>query len=116
MTYTILKFGISAAVLVAVSEISKRSSLMGGLLASLPLTSLLAMIWLWRDTHDAAKISALSASIFWLVLPSLVLFIALPVLLKRGVPFWPALGISAVAMLSAYGAMVFAFDKLGVKL
>ena len=116
MMYTILKFGISAAVLVAVSEFSKRSSLVGGLLASLPLTSLLAMMWLWRDTHDAAKISALSTSIFWLVLPSLVLFIALPLFLKRGVAFWPALGVSTIVMLSAYGAMVFAFGKLGIKL
>ena len=58
MTYTILKFAISAAILVAVSEISKRSSFMGGLIASLPLTSLLAMIWLWRDTHDSGKIAA----------------------------------------------------------
>ena len=116
MTYTILKFALSAAVLVAVSEIAKRSSFAGGLLASLPLTSLLAFIWLWRDTHDSAKISALSTSIFWLVLPSLVLFIALPLLLKRGVMFWPSLGISIAAMLVSYGAMIFGLGKFGIKL
>jgi hypothetical protein len=116
MTQLILKFGISAAVLVAVSEIAKRSSLMGGLLASLPLTSLLAMMWLWRDTHDRAKISSLSTSIFWLVLPSLVLFLVLPVMLKRGVAFWPSLAISTVAMLAVYGAMVFGLGKFGMKL
>ena len=116
MTYTILKFALSAAVLVAVSEISKRSSFMGGLLVSLPLTSLLAMMWLWRDTHDSGKIAALSTSIFWLVLPSLVLFVVLPVLLKRGVTFWPSLGISVSAMLAGYGAMVWALQKAGVRL
>lgn len=116
MTYTILKFAISAAILVAVSEISKRSSFMGGLLVSLPLTSLLAMMWLWRDTHDSGKIAALSTSIFWLVLPSLLLFIALPLLLKRGVMFWPSLGISITAMLVSYGAMIFGLGKFGIKL
>ena len=116
MTYTILKFALSAAVLVAVSEIAKRSSFAGGLLASLPLTSLLAFIWLWRDTHDSGKIAALSTSILWLVLPSLVLFIAMPVLLKRGVMFWPSLGIAVVAMLVSYGAMVFGLGKFGIKL
>jgi len=116
MTYTILKFAISAAVLVAVSEISKRSSFMGGLLASLPLTSLLAFIWLWRDTHDTTKIAALSTSILWLVLPSLVLFIVLPLLLKRGVTFWPSLSISVVTMLASYGAMVLVLKKAGIEL
>jgi hypothetical protein len=116
MTYTFLKFVISAAVIVAVSEIGKRSSLMGGLFASLPLVSLLAMIWLYRDTGDTQKIAALSTSIFWLVLPSLVLFLALPALLKRGVNFYPALAVSVVVMLACYGAMLFTLGRLGIKL
>lgn len=115
MTYTIFKFGLSAAVIVAVSEIAKRSSLLGGLLASLPLTSLLAFVWLWQDTRDAQKVAALSNSILWLVLPSLVLFLVLPVLLKRGVHFYPALGTAVAAMLVAYGAMVFTLGKFGIK-
>jgi hypothetical protein len=116
MTYTILKFAISAALIVAVSEISKRSSLIGGLFASLPLVSLLAMIWLYHDTRDTQKVAALSSSIFWLVLPSLALFIALPVLLKRGVNFYPALVMSTVVMLACYGAMLFTLGKFGIKL
>ena len=116
MTYTIIKFALSAAVLVAVSEIAKRSSLLGGLLASLPLTSLLAFVWLWQDTRDVQKVSALSTSIFWLVLPSLTLFLVLPVLLKRGVNFYPALGLAVVAMLSSYGAMLAVLGKFGIKL
>ena len=94
MIYIILKVSISAALIVGISEISKRSSFLGGLLASLPLTSLLAFVWLYRDTRDTAKIAALSTSIFWLVLPSLILYIALPLLLKKGVAFYPALGTS----------------------
>ena len=116
MTQAIIKFGLSAAILVAVSEIAKRSSMLGGLLASLPLMSLLAFIWLWQDTRDAAKVAALSTSILWLVLPSLVLFIALPLLLKRGVAFWPSLGMSVAAMLACYGITVFALGKFGIKL
>jgi hypothetical protein len=116
MTYTILKFCLSAAVVVAVSEIARRSSLFGALVASLPLTSLLAMVWLWRDTHDSTKIAALSTGIFWLVLPSMVLFVALPFLLKRGAAFWPALGASVIVMLACYGGMVAVLGRLGIKL
>jgi len=116
MTCAILKFALSATVLVAVSEIAKRSSFAGGLLASLPLTSLMAFVWLYRDTHDAAKISTLSTSIFWLVLPSLVLFVVLPVLLKRGLAFYPAIGISVAVMLACYGGMVVVLPKFGIKL
>ena len=116
MTYTLLKFAISAALIVAVAEIGKRSSLIGGLFASLPLVSLLAMIWLYRDTRDTQKVAALSTSIFWLVLPSLALFLALPALLKRGVNFYPALVMSASVMLACYGVLLFALGKFGVKL
>jgi hypothetical protein len=116
MTHAIIKFGLSAAILVAVSEIAKRSSLLGGLLASLPLTSLLAFIWLWQDTRDTAKVAALSTSILWLVLPSLVLFLVLPVLLKRGVQFYPALGLAVAAMLAIYGVMLAVLGRFGVKL
>jgi hypothetical protein len=116
MTYTILKFAISAALIVVVSEISKRSSLIGGLFASLPLVSLLAMIWLYHDTQDTQKVAALSSSIFWLVLPSLALFIALPALLKRGVNFYPALIMSTLVMLACYGAMLCTLSKFGIKL
>jgi hypothetical protein len=116
MSYVILKFAISAALIVGVSEIGKRSSFIGGLLASLPLVSLLAMIWLYRDTHDSQKISALSTSIFWLVLPSLVLFIVLPIFLKRGIDFYPALGLAIVAMLASYGVMILILKKFGVQI
>ena len=67
------------------------------ILASLPLTSLLAFIWLYGETGDTGKIASLSVSIFWYVLPSLVLFIALPLLLARGIDFWLSLLIASAA-------------------
>lgn len=116
MTYLIIKTLISALIIVAVSELSRRSSAVGALLASLPLTSLLAFIWLYRDTHDAAKIGALSTSIFWLVLPSLVFFVALPPLLKAKMNFYASLGLATALMLACYGTMLVALKKFGVNL
>ena len=116
MNYYLVKLVLSAAVIVAVSEVSKRSSLVGGLLASLPLTSLLAMVWLYEDTRDASKVKALATSIFWLVLPSLVLFVALPLLLRRGCNFYAGMVLAIVAMLGSYGAMLALLPRFGIKL
>jgi len=92
MGYYILKIAITTLLVVLISEIAKRSSFMGAILASVPLVSVLAMLWLYIDTKDISKVSALSSSIFYLVLPSLSLFVALPLLLKQGINFY--LGIS----------------------
>ena len=116
MGHQLLKVLLTAVVIVAVAEIGKRSSFWGGLLASLPLTSLLAFLWLYQDTHDVQKIADLSWSIFWLVLPSLVLFVVFPLLLKRHVAFYPALGVSVLAMLVAYGAMLLVLRQFHIKL
>lgn len=109
-----IKLVLSAALIVAIAEVAKRSSFWAAALASLPLTSLLAMAWLYIDTGDAARVAALSQGIFWLVLPSLVLFVALPVLLRAGVSFWPSLGLSCVLTAAAYLAMSWALARLGV--
>jgi hypothetical protein len=116
MTQYIIKVAISAALIVAVAEISKRSSLVGGLLASLPLTSVLALVWLYIDTKDTGKVSALTTSIFWLVLPSLALFIALPLLLKTKLNFYAALGGATAIMLACYGMMLLLLRKFGINL
>lgn len=100
--YTLIKIGLSAVIVATVAEVAKRSTVFGAVVASLPLTSLLAMIWLYQDTRDAARVAALSGDIFWLVLPSLVLFVVLPLLLKRGVGFYPALGLASGATVVAY--------------
>ena len=88
---------LTALIVVAVAEIAKRNPLWAAILASLPLTSLLAFIWLYVDTGALGQITILSRSIFWLVLPSLVLFLALPALLDRGMGFWVSLFLACVA-------------------
>ena len=113
MWYYLVKLIISAALIVIISEVSKRYTWVGGLLASLPLVSYLAMIWLYVDTRDAAKVSALSWSVFWLVLPSLSLFIVLPLLLKK-LPFVPGLLLSTLVMFGCYGAMLLVLRRFGV--
>jgi hypothetical protein len=112
--YYVLKFTISALLIVAISEVSKRYSLTAGILASLPIVSVLAMIWLYIDTASIEKVSQLSTSIFWMVLPSLSLFIILPLLLKNKVPFYPALMISASVMVLLYYITIVVLRKLGL--
>lgn len=116
MLYTALKVAITAVLVVAISEVSKRSTALGAILASLPLTSLLAFVWLYSETGDTGKIAQLSQSIFWYVLPSLVLFIALPVLLSRGVAFWPSLAIASALTFAAYLAMIRILARFGIAL
>lgn len=115
MLYYAIKVLLSAAILVAVSEIAKRSTLLGALLASLPLTSLLAFVWLYLDTGDTQKISALSLNIFWLVLPSLALFLVLPVFIKLGWGFWLSLALATLATAVCYGIMLLMFKLMMVQ-
>src|SRR5512141_815134 len=102
MGYYITKIAVSAALIVLISEIAKRSALIGAIVASVPLVSVLAMIWLYTDTRDAAQVADLSRSIVWLVLPSLVLFVVLPMLLDRKIGFYASLAASLGAMIAAY--------------
>ena len=112
MTQYVVKILITTALVVAVSEVSKRSTLIGGLLASLPIVSLLAIIWLYIDTKDAGKVAALSTSIFWMVLPSLVFFLALPpLLLKAKLNFYLSCGLATGLMLVCYGVVLAMFKR-----
>ena len=116
MIYYLAKIAITTALIVAISEIAKRSSFFGALLASIPLVSVLAMIWLYVDTKDVEKVSALATSIFWLVLPSMVLLIALPLLLKQGLHFYTSLSLSIGFTIGAYWVMVAVLNHYGIKL
>src|SRR5215204_2589841 len=111
----VAKVAVSALVVVAVTELGRRSTLWGAILASLPLTSLLAFVWLYVDSGDAQVVGRLSTSIFWLVLPSLVLFVVLPVML-RSWSFWPSVGVACLATTGAYSALVWVLSRLGVRL
>jgi len=116
MLYLIIKAALSGAIVAAVSEIARRYPGWGGLLASLPLTSLLAMIWLWRDSHDPERVAELTAGIFWFILPSLPLFLVMPWLLRSGVAFWLAMAISVAGTLAIYGLWFWAAPRIGIKL
>lgn len=116
MLYYLVKLVVSAALIVAVSEIAKRNSGIAALLAALPLTSLLAFIWMSREGAGAKEIADLSLQIFWLVLPSLPLFLALAWLLRHGWTFWPSLGISAATASGCYLLMLPLLRKFGVQL
>ncbi|MFT3732274.1 MAG: DUF3147 family protein [Hyphomicrobium sp.] len=116
MLQAAIKVLLTAVLVVAISEASKRSTVLGGIIASLPLTSLLAFVWLYGETGDTAKIAQLSSSIFWYVLPSLVLFLALPVLLTRGFDFWLSLAIASALTFAAYLLMPAVLARLGVTL
>ncbi|MBC7428337.1 MAG: DUF3147 family protein [Bacteriovorax sp.] len=114
--YIVLKILITALVVVGISEIGKRFSFAAGILASLPLTSILAFVWLYQDTKNSAEIINLSYVIFWMVIPSLFFFLALPFLLKIGWKFYPALLTSCLLMFGVYSVYTIALNKFGVKI
>jgi hypothetical protein len=116
MLYFAAKAAISGLLIAIISEVSRRNPGWGGLIASLPLVSVLAMIWLWRDTHDVARIADQSMSTFWFVLPSLPLFLILPLLIRSGLGFWLALGISCAVTMALYAGMAAVSLRLGVRL
>lgn len=116
MLYLLIKAAISGAIVAAVSEIARRYPGWGGLVASLPLTSLLAMLWLWRDTGDTERVAELSMSALWFFLPSVPLFIALPLLLRSGVGFWTSMALVIAGTLLLYAVMFWAAPKIGLKL
>ena len=107
--YFFVKTLITALIVAGVSELARRYTVMAALLASLPLTSILAFIWVYVDTKDSGKVIELSYSVFWLVIPSLAFFLILPFLLKQGWAFPTAMMISAVGMAALYaaGALVY---------
>lgn len=116
MLYLVLKALLSGVIIMAVSEIAKRSPAFGALVASLPLVSLLAIIWLWRDTADTKRIADHAEATFWYVLPSLPMFLAFPAMLRSGVPFWWALLVSCVLTFVLYLATISVAARFGVRL
>lgn len=105
MLYFAIKTAITVILVVAISEIAKRSSFMAGLLASIPITSLLALMWLQIEGGDVERTAALSVSIFWLIPPSLIFLAALPILLRMNVT--PALAFVSAVLLTGAGYWVY---------
>ncbi|MFO1240676.1 MAG: DUF3147 family protein [Sphingomonadaceae bacterium] len=114
MVYLAIKAVLSGILIAAISEIAKRNPAAGALVASLPLVSILGMIWLWRETADPVRMAAHAEATFWYVLPSLPMFLLIPALLRAGLPFWGALVSGCVVTVALYLLMVWAAPRLGL--
>lgn len=116
MLYYIIKIVVSALIVLAVSEIAKRHSGFAALVASIPLTSLLAFIWLHLESTPTERIADLSMQIFWLAIPSLVLFLTFSFLIRQGMSFWAGLAISVAATTCGYLIFIPLLRRFGLSL
>lgn len=116
MMYFIVKCLLSGLIIAVVSEVARRSPVLGALVVSLPLVSLLGILWLWRDTGDIERIADHAQSTFWYVLPSLPMFLVLPAMLRAGVGFWLSMGASCVLTTVLYLVTAWALAKFGISL
>lgn len=107
---------LSGLMIAAVSTVARRYPAAGALIASLPLVSVLGMMWLWHDKPDAANMAAHAEATFWYVLPSLPMFLLIPWMLRRGVDFWPALAAGCALTIGAYLVTVLIAARFGVRL
>jgi len=113
----LLKIVISALIIGGIAEIGRRNSNLAALLAALPLISLLGMIWIYQETHDVARIADFSWSVFWYVVPSLILFVLLPILITRfQVPFYLALLVSSITTIAGFFVMKAVLKVFGIVL
>lgn len=113
--YLIIKTIVTALVIVAISEIARRSSLFAGILASIPLTSVLAMTWLYFDTRNVKSVIELSNSVLLLIPPSIIFFLTFPFLLKK-IDFLISLAISILLTALTYWIYISLLTKFGIKL
>ena len=116
MLYYVLKIVITTALIVIISEIAKRNTLIGGILASIPLISILAIIWLYVDTKNTEIISEFSINVFWLVIPSLTFFLTLPFLLHKGINFYTSISLAIVITIACYYMMIIGLKKFGISI
>ena len=114
MLYLITKAALSGVIIMVVSEVAQRRPALGALIVSLPLVSILSILWLWRDTGDTVRIAAHAEATFWLVLPTLPMFLVLPALLNHGLGFYASLAISIVVMALCYAAAVPVLARFGI--
>lgn len=116
MLYLALKAGISGIMIAIASTLAKRYPGFGALIASLPLVSVLGMMWLWHDKPDAENMAAHAGATFWYVIPSLPMFLLIPLLLRHGVGFWIALAAGCALTIALYAAMTWLGPRFGLQL
>jgi len=116
MTYYLLKLFFSAGVIVAVTEIAKRNNAAASIIHSLPMTSLVAFVWLYAETKDSALIGRHAFGTFWFVIPTLPMFLIMPWLIKKMGVFWPALSAGVALTIALYFLTMALLKKAGVEL
>ena len=114
MTQILIKTFVSAAVIAVVSEIGKRSSSLAAILAAIPLTTFMTVIWLYAETKDTGKVADLTIGIFWAILPSFIFLLSLPWLLRNGFRFPSAMGISTCLLLAGYAIYIWILRRAGI--
>ena len=116
MWYLTVKAALSGLLIAVVSEVAKRYPGFGALIASLPLVSVLGMIWLWRDKPDAVNMASHAEATFWYVIPSLPMFLAIPAMLRHGMGFWGALLAGCALTMLLYLLTIYVAARFGVRL
>ena len=116
MAWYIIKIAITALIIVVISEISKRLPLLGSLIASLPLISVLGMIWIFQETKDTQKLITHAEGTFWYVLPSLPMFLLMPWMMRKGVSFYWSLTAGILLTVILYVIMTKILARLGLNL
>ncbi|MFL3057965.1 MAG: DUF3147 family protein [Candidatus Neomarinimicrobiota bacterium] len=113
MMFNIAKILISALIIFVASEIGKRDSLLGAIIVSLPMISLITISWIYFETKDVDRIIAFSHGVFAMIMPSLSFFITLPYFLKK-INFIPSMFISISIMVVLYFGLSMLYKKIGV--
>lgn len=116
MLYLVVKALVSGVLIAIASTVAKRYPGLGALVASLPLVSVLGMIWLWSEKPDADNMALHAGATFWYVLPSLPMFLLIPALLRHGLSFWLALALGCLLTIMLYTAMTWLAPRFGLQL
>lgn len=112
----VTKYALTSLVIVLVSEIAKRSDKVGALIASLPIVTVMVMIWLYVENQGTAKIAQHAYYTFWYVIPTLPMFLLTPALLYRGFNFWLALAAGVLITLVSFAVTIVVARHFGVNL
>ena len=115
MTWIITKYLITAGLVVSISEFAKRSDKLGGFIASLPLITVLTLIWLYIENQSTEKISNHAYYTFWYVIPTLPMFLLFPYLLPK-LGFWSSLGLCILFIMLCFGLFALLMKTWGIEL
>jgi hypothetical protein len=107
---------LSGLIIASIALIGRKAPALAALVASLPLISIMGMIWLWRDTTDTELLASHAEATFWYVLPSLPMFLLIPWMLRNGLNFWLALGAGIVLTVALYAVTIGIAARFGVRL